>query len=459
MHWDEQLKQKRARGEMLVGAAIGCGFAAKAMDGAEFLLVSQEAEVQMDGHPELLARLGYGGNCNLAVEALRRRIPQKGLLSPLFAAVGAAEPFDAPERLAAMQMKRGFFGIANRPTTGGWVGSFGEGIEAMGVGFSRECALIRWCTEQKIPTVGFATDEKEVLQMAAAGPDVLILRIRRTADETYGWSDAGMEAEAKQEAADIIRRLRLEFPAQIVLCSGGDTPERGAAGAAAAGADGYFLEAELQAAALTKAIRLAIEREMKAFEGKGRINCRVETALGLFTQAAEPYIGQILATPEAMLLADGWPEAATGVDRMKLAQEAARHAASGAPGLPVWMLAEERPYAMHESHADGAVVDLRKGREAVRPGAAVFVDSAETAAEAAAGGAGYLIADAEQIGPLRAAGGTYPVVQYLRAGQHAEAEADGVVLSQGWLNACAGEAYGTMLRQIRAAFKKRGEQG
>ena len=376
--WRAHLRQKKAAGQAIVGVAAGCGAVAAGARDADFLLTSAEAVLSMDNQPQVIGRIGYVGNSNRQVLAMRDRVLGQNPEVPVFAGLGAAEPFAHPLWVAHQMVDAGFMGVANRPTSSGWVGSFGEGIESMGVGFSAECAVLQQCRLEDIPTIGFVFSREEACQMAAAAPDLLILRIPKTDGETYGWSDAPSSAQAWEEAAETVRTIRDAFPQQLILCCGGDSVEDAHRAVWESGADGYFWEGEEQTAVLRSAVESSAREAVGAIceplhtpltpadlrkkAGKALI-WACETGIGLVAAGAERYTDFLLASHRGIQSADANPWAERGVDVERLSAEAARRVRSGAPQAPVLTAVlsdgrldalRQQLAAIHREHSWGA---------------------------------------------------------------------------------------------------------
>ncbi|KMZ53541.1 phosphoenolpyruvate hydrolase family protein [Dorea sp. D27] len=218
----ELLKTKRMRNQFILGVGAGIPLTAKiAHDtGADFIVTHKEEMFGADGRMPVIARAGYGGNCNEIIMEQADRYVAAANGTPVFAGVGPAEPYTNVDRFTEKLLEKGVTGVTNYPTAGGWVGSYGNGIQMAGVGYSLEVEYLRRWSRRGAVTLGYCFEPDQVKQMLDAGVDILSLYIPRTENESHGWDDAPSEDKAVEAAIELVETARREDKDRIILCSG-----------------------------------------------------------------------------------------------------------------------------------------------------------------------------------------------------------------------------------------------
>jgi len=226
----DRLGEKQKRKEAIFGTTTSSGLITKiaAQIPIDFAVVHKESIFGMDGRLPLLARIGYGGNCNKIVEREAENILRFADELPVVVGIGAAEPYYNIDSITEKLLARGYSGITHIPTSGGWVGDFGEAIDKGGCGYRQEVHLIEHWSKKGIFTVGYCFGSAQIQMMGAAGASVLAIYIPGTDDESYGWKKAYSEAEALEEAERFVEVARCENPQAIVMITSGydgNTPQ------------------------------------------------------------------------------------------------------------------------------------------------------------------------------------------------------------------------------------------
>jgi predicted TIM-barrel enzyme/transcriptional regulator with AAA-type ATPase domain len=211
----------RPASDLLVGAAIGLGMTARAVvqGGADFLLALNAGRLRVMGAASITAlfplREANGFTDAFARSEILDRVPV-----PVFFGASVFDPrLDVPA-LVARLARTGYAGLANFPTAIHFEGRFRAALEAAGIGFSREVALLRSARAAGLSTFGYAKTREEIEALLAAEVDILCLN--------FGWNaggSLGIAGVALDEAADRARRVfqwvRQARPGTLCMVEGG----------------------------------------------------------------------------------------------------------------------------------------------------------------------------------------------------------------------------------------------
>ena len=217
------LKQKIIDKKMIFASSAGMGLEVKAADeaGVDFIISHKEELFAADGRVGAFARAGYGEDCNIMMMEIGPKLLKVCKSTPMIVGIGVAEPYTNIDRMTERFLEMGFSGLANLPTSGGWVGNYGDGISAAGVGFSAELEYITRWSKKGVLTVGYCFTEEQAAQMAAAGASIVSVYVPKTKNESHGWKAAESMEQAIETARKLCEKAKSENSEAIVLCSGG----------------------------------------------------------------------------------------------------------------------------------------------------------------------------------------------------------------------------------------------
>jgi predicted TIM-barrel enzyme len=233
--------RERAAGGQLVVVGVGSGLTARGASegGADLLACYSTATHRVAGLPSALAFLPYGD----ANEHTLRALPEVVAAStrPVLAGLGAHDPRRRLERLVGEAAELGAAGVTNEPFIGMYEGDLRAQLEAAGLGFEREVALVETAVEGGLAALGWAWNAEEARRMAAAGAQLVGAMLGVTAGGAAGSEPAtGLEAGVDALSA-MVEAARSERPDVLCLIHGGplNDPESVALALARTGADGY----------------------------------------------------------------------------------------------------------------------------------------------------------------------------------------------------------------------------
>lgn len=219
----QRLRDKLARGRIIVGAGAGTGISAKFAEegGADLLLVFNSGRYRMDGLGSLSGLMAYGDANAIALEMGERHVLPIVKEVPVICSVNGTDPTRVMKYFLKKVIEAGFSGVNNFPTVGLIDGNFRAALEQTGMGFYKEVEMIGLAHDMDIFTMAYVFCAEEARQMARVGCDVLIAHVGLTS----GGSIGAMQTVSLAEAAAIIREIReaaLEVnPDIILLCHGG----------------------------------------------------------------------------------------------------------------------------------------------------------------------------------------------------------------------------------------------
>jgi predicted TIM-barrel enzyme len=205
---------------IMFGAGIGLTARCAELGGADLIGVYSTAFYRMQGRPSLLAWLPYA-DANAEVARRAREILPVVRETPCIAGVGAHDPNRSMDAFIDEMLALGFSGITNEPFVGLYGPAFGAELEAAGLGFSREVALIELAHRKDVFTVAWVFTPDEARRMAQAGADVLGAIVGVTAGGLTGAVRTLTIAEATDAVQAMCVAAREVRPDILVLSHGG----------------------------------------------------------------------------------------------------------------------------------------------------------------------------------------------------------------------------------------------
>jgi predicted TIM-barrel enzyme len=244
----------RAGGSPVIVAGVGCGLTAAgaAQGGADLLAVYNTAVYRVRGLPTALAFLPYD-DCNALTLAAAPEVLAAAGNVPVLLGFGAHDPRRTPRALVDAALAAGAAGVTNEPFLGLYGADLRAQLEAAGLGFQRETALVRLAVGQGLIGLGYAFNPAEARGMAEAGAHVIGAMVG-----TPRLEQAALQIAAMVEAA------RATNPEVLVLVHGGPLmdPDSVARVLAMTGADGYITGSSGE----RLPVRTAVAEAIRAFK-------------------------------------------------------------------------------------------------------------------------------------------------------------------------------------------------
>lgn len=115
----------------------------------------------------------------------------------------------------------GFSGIINYPSVGFFEGKFRNALEAAGLGYEKEVEAVRIAHFLGMFTVAYVFNEKQALEMAEAGADVICVHFGITGGGILGANQVMSMEIAMRMAEDIFKAIDKQYPEILKIISGG----------------------------------------------------------------------------------------------------------------------------------------------------------------------------------------------------------------------------------------------
>ncbi|HZU34489.1 MAG TPA: phosphoenolpyruvate hydrolase family protein [Gemmataceae bacterium] len=222
----ERLRGQVAAGKPIIGGGAGTGISAKCAEagGIDLIIIYNSGRFRMAGRGSLSGMMPYGDANGIVMDMAREVLPIVQN-TPVLAGVCGTDPFRVMKLFLREVQAAGFSGVQNFPTVGLIDGSFRQGLEQTGMGYTLEVDMIRMAHDLGLLTCPYVFTEEEAEAMAQAGADVLIPHMGLTTKGSIGARTAltlERAAERVQSLADAARAIN---PDILVLCHGGPISE------------------------------------------------------------------------------------------------------------------------------------------------------------------------------------------------------------------------------------------
>ncbi len=258
-----RLQAQVEAGKPIVGCGAGTGISAKFAEagGADLIIIYNSGRYRMAGRGSLAGLLPYGDANGIVVEMAAEVLPIVQN-TPVLAGVCGTDPFRQMPVFLKELKRLGFSGVQNFPTVGLFDGDFRVNIEATGMGYDKEVAMIALAHEMNLFTAPYVFTPDEARAMTQAGCDLLVCHVGLTtagsigAAKAYSLDEAIDRVMAMAEAAWALR------PDLMVICHGGpfDEPENvGIALKRMPGIVGFFGASSIERLPTERAIRSQVE--------------------------------------------------------------------------------------------------------------------------------------------------------------------------------------------------------
>jgi len=184
----ENLRNQLKIHHHLLGVASGSGLTAKYAEegGADFLLALNSGKYRQLGRGSLAGFLSFEDSNGLVMNFGSREIMPLIKNIPLIFGLNATDPMINLETYIEYIESKGFDGINNWPTIGLIDGQFREALEEAGLTYEIEVEAIRIAHQRDLFTIAFVFNEKQALDMANAGADVVCAHMGLTSGGILG---------------------------------------------------------------------------------------------------------------------------------------------------------------------------------------------------------------------------------------------------------------------------------
>ena len=259
----KRLRAQQAAGKPIVGCGAGTGISAKFAEagGADLIIIYNSGRYRMAGRGSLAGLMPYGDANGIVVEMAAEVLPVVKD-TPVLAGVCGTDPFRLMPIFLKQLKERGFSGVQNFPTVGLMDGTYRANLEATGMGYDKEIAMIAQAHELDLFTSPYVFDPDQAKAMAEAGADQLVAHVGLTTAGSIGAAVAFTLDEAIEKVmaiAEAGRKVRRDI---LVICHGGpfDEPDQvGQALVKMPGIAGFFGASSIERLPTERAIRGQVE--------------------------------------------------------------------------------------------------------------------------------------------------------------------------------------------------------
>jgi predicted TIM-barrel enzyme len=221
-----RLRDKAARGDVIVGGGAGTGISAKCEEagGIDLIVIYNSGRYRMAGRGSLTGLMPYG-NANQIVKEMGFEVLTAVKHTPVLAGVCATDPFMIRDLFLRELKDMGFAGIQNFPTVGLIDGTFRANLEETGMGFHLEVECVAAARALNLLTTPYVFDPDQARAMTEAGADILVAHMGLTTSGSIGAQTARTLDQCVTEINDIVDAARGVRDDILVLCHGGPIAE------------------------------------------------------------------------------------------------------------------------------------------------------------------------------------------------------------------------------------------
>jgi len=218
-----RLRAEIATGRAVVMTGAGNGLAAKFIErgGVDLIGVYNTGYFRMQGYGSLAGMLPILDANELVFRTADREVLPQVKTTPVIAGVNAVDPLRNMQRFLSDLVRIGISGVHNFPTVAWFDGNFRRSLEATGLGYAHELAMLRTARDLDLLTIGYAFNAEDTVRlMEEAAPDIFIFHAGITAGGTTGDNGAASLAETAARSERHFALARKIRPDVILLAHG-----------------------------------------------------------------------------------------------------------------------------------------------------------------------------------------------------------------------------------------------
>ena len=228
LRYSRQACLTRLRAEIAINRAVvmtgaGNGLAAKFIErgGVDLIGVYNTGYFRMQGYGSLAGMLPILDANELVFRTADREVLPQVKTTPVIAGVNAVDPLRDMPRFLSDLVRIGISGVHNFPTVAWFDGNFRRSLEATGLGYAHELAMLRTARDLDLLTIGYAFNAEDTVRlMEEAAPDIFIFHAGITAGGTTGDTGAASLAETAARSERHFALARKIRPDVILLAHG-----------------------------------------------------------------------------------------------------------------------------------------------------------------------------------------------------------------------------------------------
>lgn len=255
------LRSLIASEQTLLAVGAGNGLVARCAEaaGADLIMVYNSGYFRLNGLPSFVGNLPVGDANALMLELSERSVLPAVQSAPVIGGVYGIDPTRSIDSVLDSMQKIGLAGVINFPTVGRLDGNFRRELESAGYGFAREVDLIRAARARDMLAIAYVFTPDEAAAMAAAGADIIVGHVGRTAGGDVGSAMVSSLDGAVDALNAMFAAARLHSGEAILLSHGGPivTPEDAQYVNARTGAVGFVAASGVERIPVESAIKAA----------------------------------------------------------------------------------------------------------------------------------------------------------------------------------------------------------
>ncbi len=224
----KRLRSQIENGKPIIGTGAGTGISAKFEEagGSDLIIIYNSGRYRMAGRGSLAGLLAYG-DANAIVMEMAGEVLPIVQNTPVLAGVNGTDPFRQMPVFLRQIRDIGFSGVQNFPTVGLFDGLFRANLEATGMDYNKEVAMIKAAHDLDLFTSPYVFNVDEAQAMTEVGGDLIVAHMGLTTAGSIGASEALTLDQAIDTVMTIADAVWTIDRQRLVICHGGpfDTPE------------------------------------------------------------------------------------------------------------------------------------------------------------------------------------------------------------------------------------------
>lgn len=219
----KRLRAEIAQHRGLVMTGAGAGIAARFIErgGVDLIGVYNTGYFRMQGYGSLAGMLPILDANELVLRTAEREVLPQVTATPVIAGVNGVDPLRDMRRFLEDLRRIGISGVHNFPTVAWHSGEFRRTLEATGLGYEHELAMLRIARDLDMLTVGYAFDEADTRRLIEeAAPDIYIFHAGITAGGATGDAGGSSLADTAARSERHFAVARTIAPDTILLAHG-----------------------------------------------------------------------------------------------------------------------------------------------------------------------------------------------------------------------------------------------
>jgi predicted TIM-barrel enzyme len=219
----QRLRAEIGAGRGLVMTGAGNGIAAKFIERGKVDLIGvyNTGYFRMQGIGSLAGMLPILDANELVLRTAEREVLPQVQATPVIAGVNGVDPLRDMRRFLEELKRIGVSGVHNFPTVAWFDGSFRRSLEATGLGYGHELAMLNHARNLDMLTIGYAFNEADTRRlMLEAAPDIYIFHAGITGGGSTGDAGAASLDDTAQRSEQHFAVAEAMKPDVILLAHG-----------------------------------------------------------------------------------------------------------------------------------------------------------------------------------------------------------------------------------------------